>query len=95
MNSGWRMCGAWRVEAVIVRVKLYASLRRHRPELDLGQAFDCRLPDSATVGQLITEALNLADAEVAIILVNGLPAARTWALRDSDRVSLWPPVAGG
>ena len=38
---------------MIVHVKLYASLRRYRPAVELGQTFQIDLPAGATVEQLI------------------------------------------
>ncbi len=80
---------------MLVHVKLYASLRRYRPEIALGQSFQCALPDEATVGHLIVEALGLPSQEVAIILVNGVYSNREQPLKDGDQVALWPPIAGG
>ena len=78
-----------------VRVKLYASLRRYRPELRVGEAFECELPDGATIGDLVSWGLQLPDREAAITLVNGLYQARDYPLMDGDSVSIWPPIAGG
>ena len=78
-----------------VRVKLYASLRRYRPELRLGEAFGCELPDGATIGDLVLDVLKVPDQEVAITLVNGLRQAREYPLKEGDSVSIWPPIAGG
>lgn len=80
---------------MLVRVKLYASLRRYRPEIALGQAFLCTLPDGSTVGHLIVDALGLPSQEVAIMLVNGVYSNREQLLKDGDQVALWPPIAGG
>lgn len=80
---------------IVVSVKLYASLRRYRPEVAQGRAFACDLPGGATIGHLILEALRLPSEEVAIILVNGIQRNREWAPVDGDTVALWPPIAGG
>ncbi len=80
---------------MLVHVKLYASLRRYRPEIALGQSFLCTLPDETTVGHLIVDALGLPSQEVAIMLVNGVYSDREQLLQDGDQVALWPPIAGG
>jgi len=80
---------------MIVHVKLYASLRRYRPELTLGQSFACSVPDDTTTGRLFAEVLGLPPEEVAIALVNGLHSDREHPLNDGDTVALWPPIAGG
>ena len=78
-----------------VHVKLYASLRRYRPELAIGQAFECAVPDAITVGHLVDGVLRLPVAEVAIVLVNGVHSDRERPLSDGDQIALWPPIAGG
>jgi molybdopterin converting factor small subunit len=78
-----------------VSVKLFASLRRYRPDLGLGQALTCQLAEPATLADLTERVLGLAPGEAAILLVNGRPQPRDYVLRGGDRVSLWPPVAGG
>ena len=78
-----------------IHVKLYASLRRHRPELAIGQSFECAAPDDITVGHLIDGVLRLPNAEVAIVLVNGVHSERERPLSDGDQIALWPPIAGG
>jgi sulfur carrier protein len=80
---------------MLIHVKLYASLRRYRPELALGQACDVDLPDGSTVEKLVLEELRLPSNEVAITLVNGIQQPRDCALNDGDTVALWPPIAGG
>lgn len=77
-----------------VHVKLYAGLRRYKPEVPLGTSFACIVPDDATVGRLFEE-LALPAEIVAITLVNGMQRDREYVLRAGDRVALWPPIAGG
>ncbi|MEK7328676.1 MAG: MoaD/ThiS family protein, partial [Chloroflexota bacterium] len=60
-----------------------------------GHAFDCAVPDNATIGQLVLETLLLPSEEVAIALVNGMVSDRERLLKDGDQVALWPPIAGG
>ncbi len=81
--------------AVIIHVKLYASLRRYRPGLALGQSFVCTVADGLTIGQLIADALHLPAREVAISLVNGCYQDPEYRLGEGDHVALWPPIAGG
>jgi molybdopterin converting factor small subunit len=80
---------------MIVHVKLYASLRRYRPGLALGESFACSAPDDTTVGRLFSEVLGLPAAEVAIALVNGMRSDWERRLNNGDTVALWPPIAGG
>ena len=47
----------------------------------------------ATVAPIAS--LRLPNAEVAIVLVNGVHSERERPLSDGDQVALWPPIAGG
>lgn len=80
---------------MIVHIKLYASLRRYRPSVELGQTFQIDLPAGATVAQLIHEELRLPPKETAIVLVNGIRQSWDCVLNDGDLIALWPPIAGG
>ena len=78
-----------------VHIKLYANLRRYRPELAIGETFACDVPDDTTITGLIGGALGLPREEVAIALVNGVQREGSYSLRDGDQVALWSPIAGG
>jgi len=79
---------------IAVRVKLFATLRRFRPGLGIGEAFPVELQDSAAVRQLIAQ-LGLPDEEVKMIFVNGVARDRDYPLADGDEVGIFPPVGGG
>jgi molybdopterin synthase sulfur carrier subunit len=79
---------------ITVYVKLFATLRRARPDVPLGQPFDLTLPEGATVADLIRE-LDLPDGEVKLIFVNALFRDRDHVLSDGDEVGIFPPVGGG
>ncbi|MBI5030092.1 MAG: MoaD/ThiS family protein [Chloroflexi bacterium] len=78
-----------------VQVKLFADLRRYRPELGIGESFACEIPEDTTIAGLIDERLGLPRAEVAIVLVNGVQRQDADRLSDGDRIALWSPIAGG
>lgn len=79
---------------ITVQAKLFATLRRHFPELGIGEAMPVELPDNATVGQLIQE-LDLPDEQVKIIFVNGVIQKQRYPLSEGDEVGIFPPVGGG
>jgi molybdopterin synthase sulfur carrier subunit len=79
---------------VTVHAKLFATLRRYRPGLRIGEAVPVVLPDGATVGRLI-EHLGLPEDEVKIVFVNGVARDLAHALVDGDELGLFPPVGGG
>jgi molybdopterin converting factor small subunit len=77
-----------------VYVKLFATLRRHFPELGIGEAMAVQLPADSTVKQLLQE-LSLEDEHVKIIFVNGITRKESYRLRQGDEVGIFPPVGGG
>jgi molybdopterin converting factor small subunit len=79
---------------ITVHVKLFATLRRFRPGLGLGEAFPVELPDGATVGDLI-EHLGLPQDEVRLIFVNALFRDLDHTLAGGDELGIFPPVGGG
>jgi molybdopterin synthase sulfur carrier subunit len=79
---------------ITVHVKLFATLRRYRPGLDLGEAFPVELPEGSTVGDLV-QRLGLPGEEVKIVFVNALFRDRAHVLADGDEMGIFPPVGGG
>ncbi len=79
---------------ITVYVKLFATLRRFRPGLGIGEAFPVTLPAGATVEQLIAQ-VGLPAEEVKTVFVNGLFRERGHPLADGDQVGIFPPVGGG
>ena len=77
-----------------IRVKLFATLRSHRPELKLGEAFAVDVPASTTVEQLLA-LLGIPSDEVKLIFVGGLARDLYHPLADGDELGLFPPVGGG
>ncbi len=77
-----------------VRVKIYATLGRHIPDVAPGIPFEVELPDGATVGDLVNR-LNLPREEVKVAFVNGRARPIDWRLQANDEVGIFPPVGGG
>lgn len=77
-----------------IHIKLYAGLRRFKPDVPLGASFAFALPKDLTLADLFEE-LKLPAGIVAIALVNGIAREREYVLREDDHVALWPPIAGG
>jgi len=77
-----------------VYVKLFATLRRYRPGLGVGESFPVRLPAGATVGDLLCE-LGLPEQEVKVVFVNAVHRESDHSLADGDEVGIFPPVGGG
>jgi molybdopterin synthase sulfur carrier subunit len=79
---------------ITVRVKLFGTLRRARPDVPSGQAFSVLLANGATVGDLIDE-LGLPEEQVKLVFVKGRTRGREYVLTDGDDVGIFPPVGGG
>lgn len=80
-----------------VEVKLYGSIRRYRPATAAGaphHPFDVTLPDGATTTSL-AELLAIPEGLVNAAAVNGEAVAPDTPLQPGDKVSLFPPAAGG
>ncbi len=80
-----------------ITLKLYASLMDHLPPGARGHRVTLEVPEGATPRQVL-EAQGVPEAEVHLILVNGLfvpPSERDRPLKPGDVVAAWPAVAGG
>ena len=79
---------------MLIKVRLYATLQRVKPETAVGQTFEVELPAGSTVADLIA-LLNIGSHEVKAIRVNDRARAEVYRLRDNDEVDLFPPIGGG
>jgi molybdopterin synthase sulfur carrier subunit len=77
-----------------VRVKLFATLSRHRPSQPAGAPFEVDLPDGATLEDLVGQ-LNLPQEEVRVIFVNARAQPLSYVLNSADEVGIFPPIGGG
>ena len=78
-----------------VEVRLYAVLHRYAPvPLKPGEPLPLDLPAGSTVADVIAR-LNLPADQVKRVFVNHRAAPEEHVLQDSDRVSIFPVVAGG
>lgn len=73
-----------------ITVKLFAFLREGRgkiKQLDLAK-------ESTTIRDILAQ-LNIAEKDLAIILLNGNDAKLNQKLKDGDVLALFPPAGGG
>ncbi len=77
-----------------ITVKLYATLRKYKPELPPGAGFSFDLPSGTTVSQVL-EQLAIPDGVALVAMVNGEVQKLDHVLVKGDTLSLFPPVAGG
>ena len=72
-----------------IKVRLFATLRKDR-----GREVEVEVGDEPTC-QAVIDALSIDEADVAILLVNGLDGTLNQSLSSGDVVSIFPPVGGG
>ncbi len=77
-----------------IQVKLYATLRRYRPELKVGEALSIQVPEGTSVGQVIA-AVGIPPETVRKVFSRGRSVEEDHVLVNGDDVALFPPVAGG
>ncbi len=77
-----------------VQVRLYATLRRYRPELKLGGSLTMQVPEGTTVGELIA-AIGIPPDTVRKVFSKARAVEEDHVLNDGDDVALFPPIAGG
>jgi molybdopterin converting factor small subunit len=79
---------------VQVEVRVFATLRRHVPELGVGEALEIEVEPGTTFNQL-RERLDLPGEEVKVIMRNNRQVEPDDELTDGDRIAYIPAVAGG
>jgi len=80
-----------------VELNLYASLGRYVPDVQERKgrnSCDVEIESGTTVGALLDQLGVPADAP-KVIFLNGTHSERGAVLKEGDRVSAFPPVAGG
>jgi molybdopterin converting factor small subunit len=81
-----------------ITVKLYAMLSDYLPPGTVRNVGRLDVAEAATVGRVI-EQLGLPRELVHLVMINGVyvsPSQQSnTALKDADRLAIWPPVAGG
>ncbi len=80
-----------------IELKLYGQLRRYRPEGIPGaphHAFPLTTGEGVT-GEDLAAQLGIPDGLVNVAAVNGEAVELNTTLQEKDKVSLFPPSAGG
>ena len=83
---------------MIIRVKLFATLRRYAPHAlagtRAGTPFEMDVPEGATIVDIVKRLALPAD-QVKVAFVNGRARPDEWRLEPGDEVGIFPPVGGG
>jgi len=77
-----------------VIVKLFALLRRYRPDVPRGGTLSLDLGADTTVGEVLKQ-LGIPDGAPVVAMVNGTVRGPDYTLSDGDQLYLFPPVSGG
>ncbi len=77
-----------------VHVRLFATLRQHLPNAELGQATPIEIGDGATIADLYAR-LSIPRETVKNAFVRGIVRADDFVLQEGDDVGIFPPIAGG
>lgn len=77
-----------------VEVRLYATLRKYSPGMDIGEPMILQIPEGARLDDLLIR-LGVPKSEVKTAFVNNRQQDQDYQLGDGDRVAFFPPVAGG
>jgi molybdopterin converting factor small subunit len=76
-----------------IELRLFGDLRKYL-DVKLGDGYDLMIEKGSTVRTVLT-LLGIPVSETKIILVNGRPKEIDHVLTNSDRLGIFPPVAGG
>ncbi len=77
-----------------VEVRLYASLRKYHPDKGSGEALSIALDDKTSLEGLLAR-LKIPKEEIAVLMVNGNRAEKSYLPRDGDRIGIFPLIGGG
>lgn len=77
-----------------ITVELFATLTRYLPAGTKGKSTTLTVQDGATVAQVM-KSLGAPDDMPFTTLVNGRHSEADQVLRPGDRLSAFPPLAGG
>jgi len=79
---------------MIVKVKLFATLRKYLPGLELGKAADINLEPDSSIADLYNF-LKIPLEEIKLAYVNGIYCEPDTILKDGDEIGIFPPIGGG
>jgi molybdopterin converting factor small subunit len=79
---------------MIVKVKLFATLRKYLPGLELGKSHDVQVEPDTSIAQLY-DVLEIPAEEVKLAYVNGIYYETDYLLQDGDEIGIFPPIGGG
>ncbi|MCL5075479.1 MAG: MoaD/ThiS family protein [Chloroflexi bacterium] len=79
---------------ITIDVRLFAILRKYRPEAPSGELLNFPIEEGTTLDGLLAK-LGIPAHETRQVFVNGQQADSNYILQQGDRVGIFPPIAGG
>jgi molybdopterin converting factor small subunit len=79
---------------MIVKVKLFATLRKYLPGLEIGKPHDISIDPGTPISRLY-QILGIPEKEVKLAYVNGIYCESDTILKDGDEIGIFPPIGGG
>lgn len=75
---------------ITIELNMFATLVGYLPD----DPDKYEIESGKTIQDLISD-LSLPDDQIKLIFANGLKADRQYALKQGDRIGIFPPVGGG
>lgn len=79
---------------MIVKARLFATLRDYVPQAKIGATLEVELPDGARIKDLANH-FKLPLDLVKLAYVNGIYQELDFQLHENDEIGLFPPIGGG
>jgi len=79
---------------MIVKVKLFATLRKYLPDLELGSSKEVQVDPGTSIAELY-KILSIPIEEIKLAYVNGIYCEPEYILNDGDEIGIFPPIGGG
>jgi molybdopterin converting factor small subunit len=77
-----------------ITLNLFASFTPLLPQGSSGNSCTIELPADTTIDEVI-KMFKIPNTVQRLIFLNGIHANETDRLKDNDRLSIFPPIAGG
>ena len=77
-----------------IRLKLYASLRKHLPGTEIGEEVILEVEQGTIIKDILLR-FGIEETLAKIIYVNGIHQKLDYVLLENDLLVIFPPVGGG
>ncbi len=77
-----------------IRLKMYASLRKHLPGTEIGEEVKIEVEQDSTIMDIL-DRYTIEESLAKIIFVNGIHKTVEYVLEENDLLVIFPPIGGG